>query len=128
MLPFLDQIHRQATLTDTALISGIIYDDPHQRQYYNSLAGFGTALGLYHKRRLVPFGEYVPVEEWLRGLSHVFDMPTSVIDQGPAHQRAIEVGGGMTSPSLCYEVVYPEPVATSARDTQGLGNGSNVTS
>lgn len=125
MLPFLDQIHRQATLTDTALISGIIYDDPHQRQYYNSLAGFGTALGLYHKRRLVPFGEYVPLEEWLRGLIDFFDMPTSIIDQGPAHQRGIEVGEGLISPSVCYEVVYPDLVATSARDTQVLLTVSN---
>src|SRR5690625_7670694 len=104
MLPFLDQIHRQATLTDTALISGIIYDDPHQRQYYNSLAGFGTALGLYHKRRLVPFGEYVPLEEWLRGLIDFFDMPTSIIDQGPAHQRGDGGGGGLVSPSRSYEL------------------------
>src|SRR5690625_5119246 len=125
MLPFLDQIHHQATLTNTALISGIIYDDPHQRQYYNSLAGFGTALGLYHKRRLVPFGEYVPLEEWLRGLIDFFDMPTSIIDQGPAHQRGIEVGEGLISPSVCYEVVYPDLVATSARDTQVLLTVSN---
>ena len=125
MLPFLDQIHSQATLTDTALISGIIYDDPHQRQYYNSLAGFGTALGLYHKRRLVPFGEYVPLENWLRGLIHFFDMPTSIIDQGPAHQRGIQVGERLISPSVCYEVAYPDLVASSARDTQVLLTVSN---
>ncbi|MDQ2075185.1 apolipoprotein N-acyltransferase [Marinimicrobium sp. ABcell2] len=124
-LPFLDEIHHRAGNTNTALISGIIYDDPHQQRYYNSLVGFGGALGLYHKRRLVPFGEYVPLEDWLRGLIHFFDMPTSIIDQGPAHQRGIQVGELMISPSVCYEVVYPDLVAEGARDAQVLLTVSN---
>jgi apolipoprotein N-acyltransferase len=125
MLPFLDEIHSRAGITNTALISGIIYDDFHQQRYYNSLVGFGGALGLYHKRRLVPFGEYVPLEDWLRGLIHFFDMPTSIIDQGPPHQRGIQVGELLISPSVCYEVVYPDLVAKSAREAQVLLTVSN---
>lgn len=124
-LPFLDRIHRRATETDTALIAGIIYDDPHRRRYYNSVVGFGTALGLYHKRRLVPFGEYVPLEDWLRGLIHFFDMPTSIIDKGPEEQQGIQVGAISIAPTVCYEIVYPDLVAESARSAQVLLTVSN---
>src|SRR5690606_27832395 len=125
MLPFLDEINRRAAETDTGLISGIIYDDPHRRRYYNSVVGFGMALGIYHKRRLVPFGEYVPLEEQLRGLIQFFDLPTSIIDLGPEGQRGIQVGEISISPSVCYEVVYPDLVAESAREAQLLLTVSN---
>lgn len=124
-LPFLDQINRLATETETGLIAGIIYDDPHRRRYYNSVVGFGEALGIYHKRRLVPFGEYVPLEDWLRGLIHFFDMPTSIIDKGPWEQQGIQVGEIGIAPTVCYEVVYPDLVAASARSSQVLLTVSN---
>ncbi len=124
-LPFLDQINRLAMETETGLIAGIIYDDPHKRRYYNSVVGFGEALGIYHKRRLVPFGEYVPLEDWLRGLIHFFDMPTSIIDKGPWEQQGIQVGEIGIAPTVCYEVVYPDLVAESARSAQVLLTVSN---
>src|SRR5690606_16764116 len=54
-LPFLNEINERASASGAGLITGIIYDDLANRRYYNSVAGFGTALGIYHKRRLVPF-------------------------------------------------------------------------
>ncbi len=125
-LPFLNRINQRADDTRTGLITGIIYDDPGQRRYYNSLAGFGQALGIYHKRRLVPFGEYVPLEDWLRGLIHFFDLPTSIISQGPWEQGGLQVGGISIAPAICYELAYPELMARSARNTQVLLNVSNL--
>lgn len=124
-LPFLNQINQQADKTNTGLITGIIYDDIAQRRYYNSIAGFGDALGIYHKRRLVPFGEYVPME-WLRGLIQFFNLPTSIISLGPAQQGGIRVNGVDIAPAVCYELAYPDLMAESARKAQVLLNVSNL--
>lgn len=125
-LPFLNEINDRATATRTGLITGIIYDDQTSDSYYNSIAGLGDAMGIYHKRRLVPFGEYVPLENWLRGLIHFFNLPTSIIDFGPTKQKGIQVGNVAISPSVCYELVYPDLVAFSARDAQVLLTVSNL--
>jgi apolipoprotein N-acyltransferase len=125
-LPFLNEVNQRAAETHTGLMTGIIYDDPNDDRYYNSIAGFGNAMGMYHKRRLVPFGEYVPLENWLRGLIHFFDLPTSIINFGPMEQRGIQIGDTAVSPSVCYELVYPDLVAFSARDAQVLLTISNL--
>ena len=61
-LPFLNEINRKASDSESGLITGIIFDDQEKNIYYNSVVTFGKAIGIHHKRRLVPFGEYVPIE------------------------------------------------------------------
>ena len=125
MLPYLEALNRKAEDTNTGLITGIIFDDPRQGVYYNSVVGLGPALGIYHKRRLVPFGEYVPLEQYLRGLIDFFDLPTSIITRGPWEQSGLQIGDTGISASICYEVVYPDLVARSAIDRQVLLTISN---
>lgn len=124
-LDFLNRVSRQASATDTGLITGIIYDDQQHQRYYNSLAGLGDALGIYHKRRLVPFGEYVPLERWLRGAIEFFDLPTSYINLGPSQQSGLSVNGIAIAPTICYEVVYPALVADTAHNSNVLMTVSN---
>ncbi|WP_341936478.1 apolipoprotein N-acyltransferase [Marinimicrobium sp. C2-29] len=125
MTPFLEEIGDRADATDTGMISGIIFQNEQTGDYYNSLVTLGAAEGIYHKRRLVPFGEYVPMERWLRGLIDFFDLPTSIISRGPWEQEGLQIGDVGISPSVCYEVVYPDLVARSARDSQVLLTVSN---
>jgi len=124
-LDFLNTVSRRASDTGTGLITGIIYDDQQRRRYYNSLVGLGDALGIYHKRRLVPFGEYVPLEHWLRGAIEFFDLPTSYINIGPEQQSGLMVGDVTIAPSICYEVVYPSLVANGAQHSNVLLTVSN---
>lgn len=124
-LPFLNEMNRKASDTQTSLITGIIYDDVYKDVYYNSIVGFGNAMGIYHKRRLVPFGEYVPME-WLRNLIQFFNLPTSYISLGPDDQHGIKAGDLLISPSVCYEVAFPDLVARSAIDSQLLMSVSNL--
>jgi apolipoprotein N-acyltransferase len=130
VLPFLNEVNRKASDHHVGLITGIIFDvatsdDPAKNRYYNSVATFGDAIGIYHKRRLVPFGEYVPLE-WLRNIIDFFNLPTSVINVGPQEQHGLKIGDLMISPSVCYEVAYPDLVATSAQDSQLLMSISNL--
>mgnify|MGYP000002786168 CR=1 FL=1 len=72
------------------LCIGIPVRDPGTRRYFNSLVSLGDRPGVYHKRHLVPFGDYVPLQEWLRGLIRFFDLPMSGFSPGPAKQRLLE--------------------------------------
>lgn len=124
-LPFLNEMNRKAADSHSGLITGIIFDDAEKEAYYNSVVTFGDAIGIYHKRRLVPFGEYVPME-WLRNLIEFFNLPTSIISLGPQDQHGLKSGDIFIAPSVCYEVAYPDLVASSARDSQLLLSISNL--
>ena len=103
------------------------YEDSGERIFYNSLLGLGTANGFYHKQRLVPFGEYVPLQQWLKGLLDFFKMPISDFRTGPANQTNLDSGVMTVASSICYEVTYPELVARQARDADILLTVSNDT-
>ncbi|MGH1370549.1 MAG: apolipoprotein N-acyltransferase [Cellvibrionaceae bacterium] len=122
---YLEQTHQQALNTQTALITGILYDDPRQRKIYNSANGLGLATGLYHKTRLVPFGEYVPLEDWLRGLIEFFNLPMSVISPGVDTQRGLQAGDHRIATAICYEIVYPDLVGKMAKDREVILTLSN---
>ena len=125
-LPFLEEMNTKASESDTALFTGVIYEDRAKQKYYNSIAGLGQGYGFYHKRRLVPFGEYVPLEEQLRGLIEFFDLPTSFIHLGPQNQHGLIAKGVRITPAICYEIVYPDLIAQSAKETQVLLSVNNL--
>ena len=124
-LPFLNEMNRKTADAESGLITGIIFDDQDKQVYYNSVATFGKAIGIYHKRRLVPFGEYVPME-WLRNLIEFFNLPTSYINVGSDDQHGLKIDNLLISPTVCYEVAYPDLVAKSAVDSQLLMSVSNL--
>jgi apolipoprotein N-acyltransferase len=123
---FLDPIARRASVTDTTLITGIVTRDGDGR-VYNSIVSLGLGSGQYDKQRLVPFGEYVPLEDWLRGLIDFFDLPMSNFSRGASGQAPLQAGNHRVAPLICYEIVYPELVARSARRSEMLVTISNDT-
>lgn len=98
-----------------ALVSGVPYRTPPTPEQprgavYNSAIALGNGSGVYHKQHLVPFGEYVPLERWLRGLIGFFDLPMSDFQSGPPGQAPLRAAGVTLAPYLCYEIVYPDLV------------------
>ncbi len=124
-LPFLNEMNNKAADAESGLVTGIIFDDRDKQLYYNSIATFGKAIGIHHKRRLVPFGEYVPIEA-LRNLIEFFNLPTSIINLGPNEQYGLKIGELMISPSICYEVAFPDLIAKNAVNSQLLISVSNL--
>ncbi|MEH6575883.1 MAG: apolipoprotein N-acyltransferase [Amphritea sp.] len=126
--PLLQQLEQQ----NTAMISGIpsVFRDntkPRNTGYYNSLTIFSGGNGSYHKQRLVPFGEYVPLESLLRGLIDFFNLPMSSFSLGPVEQQLLQVNGVKIAPYICYEIAYPELVRESSLESNLLLTVSNDT-
>lgn len=121
--PYLDRMADAAKRGGTTLVTGIPTRDGEGR--YNSIVALGTGSGEYHKQKLVPFGEYVPLEHWLRGLIQFFDLPMSNFTAGPAVPPLLRGGGMSIAAFICYEVVYPDFVWQGARESDLLVTVSN---
>ena len=96
-------------------------------RYYNAITVTGEGDGTYLKQKLVPFGEYVPLQDLLRGLITFFDLPMSDFARGPAEQALLQAKGYEIAPFICYEVVYPEFAAGLSAQSDLLLTVSNDT-
>ncbi|MBK9146004.1 MAG: apolipoprotein N-acyltransferase [Candidatus Melainabacteria bacterium] len=88
---------------------------------YNSAFGItsdGKLLNtVYHKRYLVPFGEYPPafieyLPDWIRVLTNTPAGGGFAAGQDPA---VLKLRGGKVAPLICFECISPELVASSTR-------------
>jgi len=65
----------------------------------------GATSGVYRKRHLVPFGEYVPLR-W--ALFFVSPLVEAVADfSAGTEPRTLPVGGSSVGTAICYEIIYP---------------------
>lgn len=122
---FLLPVAERAAEAQTTLITGIPFRQPTEGVYHNGVIALGHGEGTYFKQRLVPFGEYVPLEKWLRGLIAFFDLPMSAFTPGPTDQAPLRAGAYRVAPFICYEIVYADLVARGARDADLLVTISN---
>lgn len=88
------------------LLVGILTHDPERDEYRNSLLALGEPAGAYHKRHLVPFGEFFPVPEFIRRWMRMMNLPYSDLTRGSARQLPLQAHGVALAPSICYEDVY----------------------
>jgi apolipoprotein N-acyltransferase len=122
---FLEPLAQRSREQGTALITGIPWRREGSEAYFNSIVAIGEGSGVYHKQRLVPFGEYIPLGHWLRGLIDFFDLPMSAFTPGAANQAPLLAHDFRLSPFICYEIVYPELVRNYARQADLMITISN---
>ncbi|MGA3683926.1 apolipoprotein N-acyltransferase, partial [Pseudomonas graminis] len=68
---YLSVMGKFAAERDSALITGVQLREKGthgEYRYYNAINVTGEGDGTYLKQKLVPFGEYVPLQDLLRGL------------------------------------------------------------
>ncbi|MGR6871362.1 apolipoprotein N-acyltransferase [Pseudomonas sp. HK3] len=130
---YLKYLNTEGKKHNTSVITGIPYQQNQTEEmpgvYHNSILALGESSGLYHKQKLVPFGEYVPLPQSWRGLLTFFNIPMSDFlagktDQAPLHVNSEKLKYDI-APFICYDIVYPDHVASFAKDSGLLITISN---
>jgi apolipoprotein N-acyltransferase len=116
---------RLASENNSTLISGILFNEDNN--IYNSITAVGNGSGVYHKQKLVPFGEYVPLENLMEPILQIFALPMSSLSSGPGNQALLQASGFSLAAYICYEVVYPDFVRKQAHEADFLITISNDT-
>jgi apolipoprotein N-acyltransferase len=122
---YLSEIDNLAAQTNT----GIVNYNFETREAYNNLIGLGqryadeenddTPRGHYYyfhgnrfaKHHLLPIGEFIPLEDWIRGLAPIFDLPMSSFSRGDYQQANLEVKGYHFAPAICFEIAFPRQIS-----------------
>ncbi len=98
-----------------------------QSQAYNNsviaVSPDGRVTAAYDKHHLVPFGEYVPLKEWLP-VDRLAPGHGS-FQEGPGPRSLHVTGAPAVSPMICYEAIFPGGVVDSEHRPDWLLNLTN---
>ncbi|MCM2312551.1 MAG: apolipoprotein N-acyltransferase [Steroidobacteraceae bacterium] len=122
---FLDGLHAAARARGTDLILGQLRRDPDTGAYYNGMLALAATEQWYHKRRLVPFGEFFPVPAQVREWLRLMNLPYSDFEAGADDQPPLAAAGETLAPTICYEDAYASEQLALARAATLLVNVTN---
>lgn len=120
---FIDGVDSIAKKHNSALVFGspVLSED---KQFYNGLIAVGDSTGKYYKQHLVPFGEYLPFDNLLRGTINFFNIPMSNFIPAKKDQPSLYIKklNLHLLPLICYEIAYPLQVKQSLGNAQAIVN------
>ena len=114
-----------ATERQSNLLVGVVYNEAKSEKFYNSMLLLGENQGVYHKRHLVPFGEYYPYRFILEYLRRWIRIPYSDLNEGAQQQSLLSVKGLKLGVSICYEDVFSRDILQDLPEANILVNSSN---
>jgi apolipoprotein N-acyltransferase len=107
------------------LLLGIADGDP-RGAYFNAMVSVGSSgRAHYHKRHLVPFGEYLPLDAWTRPVLDFLEIPMSDFTPGDGDSPVIRLAGHPAAINICYEDAYGSEILRGLPDAAFLVNASN---
>jgi len=106
----IQDMNRYALKTNTDLLLGLPVYEPAEDTSYAAFVSLGSSEQTYHKQVLVPFGEYVPLGQWLRGIIEFLNLPMSNFSPATTIQQPMDFSDYQVIPAICYEIAYPDIV------------------
>ncbi len=120
---FYQSLQAEVLGDDTSLVTGVFYRKGEESGPHNGLMNHQTGQR-YGKRRLVPFGEYSPLEDWLGPLYERIRFRMRALE--PTGDRPLlQVRGHPVGVTVCYESVYPSITRLAFPEAAYLVNVSN---
>lgn len=113
----LDQI---AETNNTAFFVGMPVLNPYTKQYFNAIKALGIRQGEYHKRHLVPFGEYFPGRYLFGWFFDFFHIAMADFSPGRQDQPPLWVKDVKIAPYICYEIAFPREIISTVKDANVL--------
>lgn len=126
---FILEMDSRAAQEDSALITGIVNYNFESDEAWNNLLALGKQdagdetghyryfhNNRYAKHHLLPVGEFVPFEDFLRPLAPLFDLPMSSFSRGDFVQKNLSANGIHLAPALCFEIAFPRQVLANVHD------------
>ncbi|RLA19784.1 MAG: apolipoprotein N-acyltransferase [Gammaproteobacteria bacterium] len=122
---FLAELSEEARRHNSDLLIGVPVADQSSGQYYNAVASIGEKEGLYLKRHLVPFGEYLPLKPLSTFIADQLQIPMSDFGAGSDDQLLLEAAGYPLAISICYEDIFGEESRVGLPEARYLVNVTN---
>lgn len=91
------------------LITGVPIKS-QDNSYFNAVISVGAQeSGFYYKQRLVPFGEYIPLQKWFGRIFDLLHIPMSDFSEGRGDMKPIKLMNDISLLTfICYEIAFPE--------------------
>ena len=121
LVPLHERMRRQGR----DLLLGIV-DGDRDGAYFNAMLSLGVSgRDHYHKRHLVPFGEYLPLDRWTRPVLDFLEIPMSDFTSGADVPPLIVLAGQPVGVDICYEDAYANEILRALPRATLLVNASN---
>jgi apolipoprotein N-acyltransferase len=122
----LEPLQQLAQRRGQDILLGIPVLEPDGR-YYNAMLRLGSGgRGLYAKRHLVPFGEFVPFEKLLKPITDLLAIPLSSFSAGDkSSPPLLTLAGHAAGIGICYEDAFGREVIEALPEAAFLVNASN---
>ena len=125
MKDFLREMAAEVRRQDAVLMAGIPLIEPDSGSLLNSVLLLGPEPGFYHKRHLVPFGEYLPFSPLLKPVTDALGIRIAEFSSGATIQPPLAVKSHQLGVFICYEVSFGSEVRESLPQAELLVTVSN---
>jgi apolipoprotein N-acyltransferase len=117
--------NERARATKKAIVFGAPELAP-DNQYFNAVFAFdGNGVQTYRKQHLVPFGEYMPLKEWLGWFYNNVAIPLAGFSAGASTSAPLALAGEQLGVSICYEDVFARSIRPQSLEATMLVNLTN---